>query len=406
MVLGLGTGISSLLRIAYVVYAARVLGPAAYADLYAALSLVFLFGTAIGPISGTVSRFTSLYLAEDDAGALAGLRRFARAHVTRVAIALVVLSPLLMLGVRGQLGATDWTLPAIVVAIFPLTLLVYLPRGLVRGAHRFGHFSLQLTAEAGLRLLLSVFLLSRAATAEAALLAYLAAALLLLPIAELQARSIGRGVDPEPVDGGLLRRFGASFFLVAFIGAAFQNIDVLAARRFFPDYEAGLYGAASSLAKALALVYLPFGTLSLPTLTARFTRKERPERAVAALLGGFGALGALVLAGLVWQGERVLRLLHGEAYLEAQPLLLPLGSAMLLILLSGLIAQAFTAMGRFEFLPLYGAALVAELAILWWTQSSPIDLAWGLAASQLLTFGLVLAAFVRTSRTRQAGETP
>lgn len=398
LTLAFGTGISSFLRIAYVVYAARVLGPAAYADFYAVLAFVFLFAAGMAPIAGTVSRFTSLYLARSDLGALSGLLRFARAQIWRIVAILVIVSPVVVLALERQLALDSRLLSCLAAAVLPLALLLDLPRGLLRGALRFTEFSVNISVEAVIRLGLSVVLLARAATAEAAMLAYLIAALLAWPFGELQVRSIGRGAKPDSADGRMLRRFGANLFIVAFIGAALQNIDVLVARGFFPDLEAGLYSAASSLARVVGLIYLPFGVQLLPVLTARLADGRGSNRALAAIMSAFGALALLAVAIISLSGEWVLGLLFGADYLAARPLIAPLGAAMVFALLSILLGQAFTAMSSFKFIPFYLGGLVVEMGILWWTRTSPANLAAGLLVSQVLTFGVVLICYLATTR--------
>ncbi len=401
LTLALGTGVSSLLRIAYVVYAARVLGPTAYADLYALLSIVFLFAAGISPIAGTVSRFTSLYLARGDASALAGLRAYARAQLWRIAAALVVAAPVVVVVLRRQLSLDSLLLPALTVAILPLMLFLDLPRGLLRGAQQFASFSINVSVEAVVRLGLSVALLARAAAAESALLAYLLAALLTLPLGEVQVRRLGRGAEPRPADDDTLRRFGGNLFLLAFIGAALQNVDVLVARNVFPDLEAGLYSAASSLTRVVGLVFLPFGIQLLPALTARVADGRRANRTLAAIMSAFGGLALGVVAVLSLAGERILGLLFGVDYVGAQPLIAPLGAALTFTLLTAMLGQAFTARSSFGFLPFYFAVLAAEVGILWWTRSSPETFAAGLLASQLLAFAVVLLCFLATARRRR-----
>ncbi len=406
LILAVGTGISSLLRIAYVVYAARLLGPAAYADLYALLSLIFLFATGMAPIAGTVSRFTSLYLARSEHGALAGLRSFARTQVWRIVAVLILASPLVVVGLRRQLSLDSWALPVLTAAILPLMLLTDLPRGLLRGAMRFSGFSLNISVEAMVRLALCVALLARAATGEAALLAYLLAALLAWPLGEAQVRSLGRGVEARPPDSGVLRRFGGNLFAVAFIGAALQNVDVLIARNLFDDLDAGLYSAASSLARLVALIYLPFGIQLLPLLTTRLAERRRSSRALAALMAAFAVCALLAVAVVAWAGEPVLRLLYGVEYLGAQPLIAPLALSMVFAVLSIMLGQAFTAMSSFGFLPFYLAALIAEIGILWWARASTTTFANGLLLAQVLIFTVVLACFLvhrRESRPIGAG---
>ena len=398
LILAFGTGVSSLLRIAYVVWAARILGPEAYADFYAVLAFVFLFATGMAPIAGTVSRFTSLHLARSDPGALAGLLRFARRQVWRIVGALAIASPLIALALQSKLRLDSFAIAVLTAAILPFALLLDLPRGVLRGALDFTAFSVNVSVEALIRLVLSVALLAWAPSAEAALLAFLIAALFIWPIGELQVRKIVGGAEPAVADGRTLARFGGNLFLVAFIGAALQNIDVLAARALFADLEAGLYGAASSLVRVIALIYLPFGIQLLPALTVRIADGRRTAPMLGAIMAAFGALALSSVAALSLLGEPVLRLLYGGDYLAARPLIAPLGAALTFALLSILLGQAFTAMSSFRFLPFYFAGLVAELAILWWTRATPTSFAAGLLISQILTFAVVLACFLIFAR--------
>ena len=402
LTLAFGTGVSSLLRIAFVVYAARVLGPEAYADFYAVLALVFLFATGMAPIAGTVSRFTSLHLARSDPAALVGLLHFARRQVGRIVAALLIASPLVVLLLRRQLSLDSYAPAILTAAILPLALLIDLPRGVLRGALDFVGFSLNISLEAVVRLALCVLLLARAPTVEAALLAFLLAALLIWPFGEAQVRRLTRGVAPSSADGRTLKRFGANLFVVAFIGAALQNVDVLVARSFFPDLEAGLYAAASSLARVIGLIYLPFGLQLLPVLTTRLESGRDAGRTLAAAMAAFGGLALLVVAGLSLLGEWVLELLYGVEYVGAQPLIAPLSAAMVLALLSIMLGQAFSAMSSFRFIPFYFACLLIELAILWWTSATPSTFAIGLLGAQAVTLAVMLVCFVTTSRRPRA----
>ena len=74
-----GTGITAAFSLAYMVFAARTLGPAVSADFFAVIALVALCQVALGPINGTVARFSAAYA--DDYGKIRTLcREIAKRH--------------------------------------------------------------------------------------------------------------------------------------------------------------------------------------------------------------------------------------------------------------------------------------------------------------------------------------
>ena len=57
----LGTGLTALLSVIYVIIVGRMLGPEEAADFFAAISFCLLFISISAPINDTVTRFTSLF---------------------------------------------------------------------------------------------------------------------------------------------------------------------------------------------------------------------------------------------------------------------------------------------------------------------------------------------------------
>jgi len=393
-VLGIGTGISSLLRIAYIVFVGRTLGPEQYAVFYSALTCVMLFSTALAPVSGTVSRFTSLFVARGDDAALNGLWRFARAEVARLAILVLTIGSIALLVAGRQLGWGSWVLTLIVALTLPVALLLELPRGLLRGALEFVPYGSSLVIEAALRLALAVVIILPFTSAATALGAYLAAAIVAWPIANSRADKRANAPESSLPDAPGIRRFAIRLFAVATIGALLQNVDVLAVKALFGDRESGLYSAAASLAKSVGLVFLPFGTFLLPTLTERFSRGERLVAPLLRTMALFAVPSILAISCFSWIGSSLIQILYGEEFLGARPLLVPLATAMLFALLSVMIGQAFTACDRFGFVPIYGASLIAVFGALWWGRTELSRLASALVASQIFVFGVMLAVFL------------
>ena len=56
--------------------------------------------------------------------------------------------------------------------------------------------------------------------------------------------------------------------------ALYQNIDMMAVKRWFPPVTAGEYGAAAALAKMFGAVFTPLYVLTGPVLTQHHERGE------------------------------------------------------------------------------------------------------------------------------------
>ena len=367
LILLFGTGVTAAFSLVYAAVAGKWLGPERYGEFAAAVSFATVAGIALGPINGTVARFTAQYANLGAYGKIRTLAREITGRVARYSLVGVVVGLLLLkpLAVWLQFRSL-WPL-VLAYAMVVLSLLLSVVRGVLRGAQTYGLYSTNTILEAVVRLGVGVLLLGWACNVAAGLAAYVAALALTLVLAHAQLRRLWPGAAPERLDGGPIARYTALLCLMMLASAGFQNIDMLLVKAYFPEAPAGIYGAAFTLTRTMSVIVTPFDTLLLPLLTGLHARGQAIGATFVRVCAYFVLLAAAptLLFGL-W-GEGVTRLAYDASYLAAAPLLMPLMLARLAGMLAGMIALACAAVNNFRFLWLYGVGLVVQVAalVLW-----------------------------------------
>jgi O-antigen/teichoic acid export membrane protein len=172
--------------------------------------------------------------------------------------------------------------------------------------------------------------------------------LLLVVVIWAWSRSEGRharseGDSPE-IAAELRFRRTAILGLALFSNMAFNSIDILLLGVFRSPAEVGLYSAAYRILNQAFLMYYLI-TQSLYPEIAKLTHAERTRMLRSRILGSLFASGAVLALLFIWQGDRVLRLLFGETFVIASPLLAILALAIPLDFLTSYLSTAYVAWG-------------------------------------------------------------
>jgi O-antigen/teichoic acid export membrane protein len=362
-----GTGVTAIFTFAYILAAGRILGPADYADFSAAMSMFYFIAVALSPLTPTTSRIAALYVARGQSERIAPLETALRRHILRAfgfaaipaAIAIVPLA-------HAFHFASPATLALSLGAAVVFTL-VSIRRGVLQGIGRLREQMLNALGEAAVRLLLSVVFLLWWRTPTAALAAYLIAVLL----AEwwMRRRFAGAAQD-ESIDWSGVRQL-AMPMLIAMIGVAtFQNADVLAVKRWFGSIDAGQYGAASTLARSISVLFVPVYQIAGPLLTHAHERGERLTRPTLRLCLFFLALAAIPAAIFAFAGQRLMLILYGSTFAGAGPLLVRLSCVAILTYLALLLAQALITAADPRFVFLYIGFAIAQIVAIFVSRHS------------------------------------
>jgi O-antigen/teichoic acid export membrane protein len=382
-----GAGTVAVLTFAYVLGVGRMLGPAEYADFSAAMSMFYFVAVALSPLAPTTARLVACYVVRGEKHRAGMLQGALRRIVLRWSLFAAI--PLLLALVPIS-RAFHFASPATLAITFASTAVftaVNIRRGVLQGLGRFREHNVSTIVEAALRLAGAVAILMYVPTPTGALVSYLAA----LIVADLLLR--GRVAEPaeRDVDWTEVKRLAAPMFIAMIGVAVFQSADVLAVKRWFTAAEAGQYGAASTLARSISVLFVPIYTVAGPLLTHLHERGESLLPATLRLCGYFVALAALPAALFALAGETVVAALYGAAFRAAGPMLARMSGVAVVTYVSLIIGQALITVGDRRFGRIYLAFAIAQVIALVLARGS-IDAI--ILSLYLVQGGLMIVMFV------------
>jgi hypothetical protein len=332
--LTVGTSIAawSVGAVAYFLIAGRALGPDAYGLVAALQAVVVVVALPITGAQWSIARVVAASANEQRADAQAVYRR-ALTGGTLLATALALVATAVTLIVR----ATDEAVPTwpliitflTVVAITPLTLAC----GALQGEQRYTGFAWSYGSTGVLRapLLLILLLLPMGATDASMLAVAIAVAIGSLWAIWLTRTDLRVATRPSPdLWRNFLRALPAAAVGLAGI-AALANVDVVVAKLSLGGEDAGLFGAASLVAKSLLLVPQALIIVLLPRVAARESRGGHTGSLLAVGVLTMFAAGILAMVVSVPLADPIMTIAFGSQFTAAGSLLVPFFGATTLL---------------------------------------------------------------------------
>jgi O-antigen/teichoic acid export membrane protein len=181
--------------------------------------------------------------------------------------------------------------------------------------------------------------------------------------------------------------------------AAFQNVDILIVKLSFAPAEAGIYAAAWSFARWMALVAFPIEALLLPRLSFEGEHGRSGANVAVRLGGSMLLMGAVPLAAFVMIPSQIVTTLYGPDYQDAAPLLFYLGLATFSQYACYLIVQVLVARAHTWPLAVFAAAGIVETAIIAGRHDSLPMVAAVLVTMRLATLVALMAGIFAGART-------
>lgn len=388
-----GAAFSAVLVFVYVAFAARRLGPVAYADFSSALTFIYVATIACSAFAPAVSRVVARHVERGGGDRVLALRvsvrqRFMRWSLLAIVVSFAAAVPLARL---FHFQSTLTVLLALGCAI--AFVLVSVERGFLNGLGRFRTYNLNVILESALRVALAGAFLAVSQRPEAALVPYLLSPVAALGILLVKGRSTSG--PPEGDEWAEIVRLATPILLLMLGAAVYQNADMLAVKRWLPAATAGQYGAAFSLVRGFGVLFVPLYIMSGPLLIALHEQKRSIVGATLRLAGYFVALSALPLAALMVYGREIAVLVYGPAYAEAGSISGPLAGVVMLGYLTLLIAQARVTVGAFRVAHVYAAFALVQVIVLFFVHDSVTSIIAALYAVSGTMLIVVIAALFR-----------
>lgn len=395
-VLLLATGSAALLALGYNTLVARLLGPIAYAEFVTGLAAATMLAYAGGALAHITAHLSARYMANGEPGKIRGLvatllRRFVPLLILGAIAAAILAAP-----IASALSFSSPLSPLVAYGVLAGLLLTSVVRSACRGAQRFGQFGRGVVAEALVRLVFGAALMALWPQPASALAGYAVGSLVVLVSTLRGLRDLSPVVIPVPRADvtGLL---GTTTALVVAM-AAFQNFDILIVKRAFNPTEAGIYAAAWSFARWMALVAFPIEALLLPRVTFAGDRGQSVVDVVAQLGGSLLALGVVPLAMFAFMPLPIVTLLYGAEYQGAAPFLFILGLAAFAQYASYLAVQVLIARAQIWPVLVFAAMGIAETAVIMVRHDSLTMVATVLVSLRVATLLTILVGAWATAR--------
>jgi O-antigen/teichoic acid export membrane protein len=384
-----GNIVSFLLTIAF----ARILGADDYGSLAALISAWVILAVPGIALQATVAR---------DVGGAAGGGREAEATrglprwigaTAGATLGLSLVAALLREPLATLLAVDDAWAAWAIIPTAGLWAVVSIQRGALQGLAEYAAVGRSVVAEALGRLAFGLLLVAAGLDVFGAFFGHTLALLgLALALGLLLRRRLGTpapGAGDVPGVRALLAAAGAPATAAALL-ALLQNVDIIVVKQTLDETAAGIYSAASLLAKAIVWLAYGLGLYLLPEASRRATAGVATRPLLARTLGLTGAAAAGAVLVFALGGEQLLELLFGTEYGAAADALVILGVAMALLAFTHLGVQHLLAIRLPRRLWLLAIAAVAEPLALAAFATDIESVALALAAVQLLLAGLVV----------------
>jgi O-antigen/teichoic acid export membrane protein len=347
------TGVSGLLTYAFLVLAARQLGPTAYGQVGVLWGAMFISAIVLfRPLEQTTSRAVADRLAKD--GDVLSVLRSVAALAALLAVAAIVAVVGAWRPVVRSLFAGSDTMGAMLVAGSACYGLAYLTRGLVGGIRWFGGYALALLGDAVTRLVVAVPLLVVASqtTAAAALVAAgLAGAVVPLVVGRRRLAGLGRSRGGTPFRIRSALAFASPAAVVAAADQLLVNgapILVIVDGGTDARRVAGVVFAATMLVRAPVYVFQGLAASLLSNLThlnatgARRAFREAVTRAVRRSV----AAGAVFTGAVAVVGPLAMQAVYGDAFAAGRLSLVLLAAGVGCYLGATTLSQALLSTGQ------------------------------------------------------------
>jgi len=332
LTVGASIALWSLGAFAFYLVAGRALGPGPYGLAAALQSVIVVAATPIIALQWSTARVVAGHRGPERPAALAVYRR-AMIVSTTYAVALAVVASVVTIG----LSATGDAIPTapLIITYFAVVAMVPLLIGLgaLQGEHRYTGYAWSYGVTGVLRApLLVVLLLLPVGQVDATVLSVgLAIAVGASWVVVLTRRDLR---TPGRPDRALWRNFVRALPAtgVGLTGIAMlTNIDVVAAKISLSATDAGLFGAASVIAKSLMVVPQALTIVLLPRVAASEAEGRRTGSLLAAGILVMVVAGVLAMAICYPLEQPIIDIAFGSQFEGAAPLLIPFFGATTLL---------------------------------------------------------------------------
>lgn len=376
----------------------RSLGPAGYGIVVSLISLLTVLSVPASAISTIATKFASDEQAKNNLGAvrefLKRLSQYLLIIGLLVFLALIVFAPYL----ANYLNINTSYVRIIAILIL-FVFLVALNRGLMQGLKLFRSFAVNTMIEplAKIGIFLALFYLGLQITG--AIWALIGSTIIAYALSFLPLKSIFK-IAKKTITLRKIWHYSFYTFLVFVFLALVSYLDVLLVKHYFPQEQAGLYAALSTIGKIVLYVSMPIVTVMFPFISEAQAKGKKHFPLLVQTFLIVGGLSLLVLIIYKFAPSLVVGLLFGQEFLAITPYLLIMGAAYAFLALDYVFIYYYLSLKDTSFLWfLIICVAIFITMIIMFHQTIP-QIIYSLITSFALLFILLAGKYIYTRRHR------
>ncbi len=365
LIVGSSIAAWSIGAFAFYLMAGRILGPTDYGLVAALISVIVVMAMPFIALQWSTARVVAAAGITNRLGALAAYRRGVITSTVVVGVLAVIAT-----GITLVINAAAGPVPVIPLVMTYVALVAMVPLlmacGALQGENRYPELAWSYASSGVLRAPLLLPLLALPISQVDSAMAAVALAIIIgAAWALLLTRDDLRVTAAPPRE--IWRDFLSALPPVA-IGltgiAVLTNIDVVAAKIGLGGEEAGLFGAASVVAKSLLVVPQALTLVLLPRVAARQARGERTGSLLAGGILVMAMAGIVAMVVAVPLEGPIMELAFGSAFEPAASLLVPFLGATTLLGALLILVNHHVARSEHRFVWAVGGLAIVQIALL------------------------------------------
>jgi O-antigen/teichoic acid export membrane protein len=369
----------------------RKLGVVDYGVLYSLFAVMSFLGAPINILMMLIVRYAAEFRALGDGSRLQALSSWALRRTGILGAVVILLGGVFASPIAVMLRIEDSR--SVFLASVVLAISIVLPSviGILQGAEDFRRLAVSTILEGSLKAIVGIFFVFMGFGVNGAMLGFALSGIIGFTYTWFVIRR-RFAPSPEPLHLNVRRLMKTSAGITAASTAmtALGFSDVLLVKHYFSPRDAGLYSVVSLVGKVLFFLVGFIPTIVLPKVTARVASGQSPVPIIAQAgicIAGICGLGLLLLfaaPGLV------IRVMSGDAFLAATPLVFPYACAMTFLAVSGAVTAYKMGLHRFDFVPALFAVALGEVVAIFFLHRSLSQVVWVLVVGHALAMSATL----------------
>ena len=381
-----GSNLANFIAYLYHLVIGRLLGPSAYGELSALLSILGLIFASLSFLGLVIVKFVSSAEKNELASIYTWFTK--KSVVAGLSIAGFVLLLTPFLSNFLHIKATTFLLIAPILS-FSVTSFVY--RSFLQGLLRFKEVVVTTNLDIIGRLALGFVFISLGLSSFGAVLGLVFSTM----IAFLLLRHYLRDYRLVKVKGDFgqsrkVVRYATPIFFATIATNSMFSTDVILVKHFFSPHDAGIYASVSTLGKIIFFGAGPVGAVMFPMISKRHAKGQGYKKIffLSLLLTTAIAFGVLFIYWLF--PELSIKILYGQEFLEGAPFLLWFGVFITIFTLASLILNYFLSRDKTIVTVAAVVAALAQILGIWIWHSSILEVIKVSIASSMIFLSSLL----------------